>query len=418
MVFYYGTDNETQGDWTHAFGSPIGVYGSYAHILPNPLPMGLQIPVGPYEYPVGQYTYTSFGWTSTQIAGIPYGALNPPYLDEYVSQTPKINYTLTGTLYNMPGIGWIQYPVFEWTWENNFNSTDPRAALFQVCSDGGRRLTCWDDGGERGFPSNGYFNITLTFPEGCFMLSLYAYDEERTVRDNQMIYITSTNGTVLASGMMQGTDFDEGVYLNFLVDGPTTIIVQVQSSPQSTNALLSGIFVDKLKTTCKSRDTDDICYWKTTACYYGCKCWCGCWYGGWYGGWYGYRYTQTADQYLDFVSDRCPAVFGGLTSIKDACNILNAYRTSTLAAAKAQLLALLLNVASGKAFENDVVMPYLYSQLKNKYPSLSPTDYPLTVGQTIDMSCKNIASMTNLKFTADMCATLNNGYQATILMHT
>jgi hypothetical protein len=248
-VYYLGSDAVTQGNWTNAVGSPLGVYGSYAHILPNCPGLGLEVPVGPFETPAGQFTYTDFGWTTTQLAGLPFNRTDPPYWDEYVSLMPTVNYSLTGTLYNMPGIGLIQYPVFEWAWDD-FNSSDVRAAVFQTNIPGaggpGTRLTCWDDGSERGFPSDGYFNITLSFPCEVFMLSLYGYDEERTIRDNQMIYITSTNGTVLASGMMQGTDFNEGVYLNFIVQGPTTIIVQVQKSANSPNALLSGIFVDRL----------------------------------------------------------------------------------------------------------------------------------------------------------------------------
>jgi hypothetical protein len=397
MVFYLGTDNRTKGNWTNAVGSPIGVYGSYAHILPNPPTMGLQIPVGQFEIPVGQWTYTDYGWTNLQTLGLPLNKTNPPYWDEYVSLTPAVTYYLNGTLYYNPTIGWIQYPVFEWTWENNFNSTDPRAAVFQVCSNGGRRLTCWDDGGERGFPSNGYFNVTLSFPEGCFMLSLYAYDMERKQRDNQTITITNMTGSVLASGIMRGQDFNEGVYLQFLVHGPTTIIVQVDQSPASINALLSGIFVDKLSTTCKWRYPKEICYWQNMVC------WCSCWD------------KSALEKYLAFARSRCPDVFGGLNSLKDALKIFEQYYTSTLAKAKAQLLALLFNVASGRAYENDVVMPYLLSQLKGKYPHLGPSDYPLTVGQTIDTSCKNIVSLSNLQFTVDICRTLNEGYQAIIL---
>lgn len=256
-VSYLGNDTVTQGDWTNATGSPIGVYGSYAHILPNPPTHGAEIPVGHFETPLGDYPWNIpggypwdyhdlYGWTWTQIAGLPYNRTDPPYWDEYVTLNPPITYYLTGTPYNMPGIGLIQYPVFEWAWEDNFNSTDPRAALFEVCADGGRKLTIWDDGSERGFPSEGYFNVTLTFPDGCFMLSLYAYDMERDQRDNQTIYITDEAGTVLASGIIQGQEFDEGIYLQFTVHGPTTIVVQVKKSPGSVNALLSGIFVDLL----------------------------------------------------------------------------------------------------------------------------------------------------------------------------
>lgn len=248
-VYYLGKDTITKGNWTNAVGSPIGVYGSYAHILPNSPQTWYEIPVGNFSVPVGNFDWYSYGWTSTQIAGLPYNRTDPPYWDEYASLMPKINYTLLGTLYNMSDVGVIQYPTFDFAYDE-FNSSDPRAAYFMTNVLGaggpGTRLTSWDDGGERGFPSYGYFNVTLSFPNEVFMLSLYAYDLERSVRDNQMIYITNTTGAVLASGIMQGTDFDEGEYLQFIVQGPTTIVVQVQKSASSSNAVLSGIFVDKL----------------------------------------------------------------------------------------------------------------------------------------------------------------------------
>ena len=79
------------------------------------------------------------------------------------------------------------------------------------------------------------------------MLSLYAYDKERFSRPNQTISITNESGEILASAVMEGSEFDEGIYLQFLVCGPTTVIVHVMRGPESNNALLSGIFVDKLE---------------------------------------------------------------------------------------------------------------------------------------------------------------------------
>jgi hypothetical protein len=88
-----------------------------------------------------------------------------------------------------------------------------------------------------------------------------------------------------------------------------------------------------------------------------------------------------------------------------------------LANAKAQLLALLFNVASERAYEYDVVMPYLVSKLKSKYPLLGLSDYPLTVGQAIDTSCRSIVSLSSLEFARDVCKTLNDGYNAIILKY-
>ncbi len=409
-VFYLGKDTETQGDWLNAKDSPIGVYGSYAHILPNPPRTRMEIPVGNFSVPTGLFNYTDYCWTSSQISGLPFNRTDPPYWDEYVSLEPRINYTLNGTLQNIVGIGAIQYPVFEWAWDD-FNSTDIRAANFTTHTEGGgpgTRLTCWDDGSERdlyyNMTSEGYFNITLTFPDGLFMLSLYAYDMEGWARPNQTIYITDESGEVLASAVMEGTEFDEGVYLQFVVCGPTTIIVQVKRGPESVNALLSGVFVDKVSCKCKWSCCRSKGFWKTNLAKL-----------------LGYRRGRPIvsrsdmEEYILFASTRCPAVFGGLTSLEDAYQVFKDYSSSMLSKAKAQLLALLFNVASGRASEYDIVAPYLAYRLRYKYPSLGLSDYPFTLGSVIDTSCSNIISQSNLKFTKNVCEALNQWHYAIIL---
>lgn len=410
-IFYLGKDTVTKGDWQNATGSPIGVYGSYAHILPNAPVNRTEIPVGNFSVPVGGFSYTDYGWTPDHIRGLPFNRTDPPYWDEYASLEPKVSYTLTGTLYNMPSIGVIQYPTFEWAWDD-FNSTDPRAAHFKTHVEGaggpGRRLTCWDDGSERGFPSDGYFNITLSFPDGDFMLSLYAYDQERAhgreQRDNQTIYVTDAYGKILDFAVMNGTEFDEGMYVQFIVCGPTTIIVQVKKSPKSVNAVLSGIFVDKVSCKYKCRWCRSICFWKINLAKL-----------------LGYRRGRARvseddmKRYILFASTRCPTVFGNLSSLEDAYQVFKQYYNSMLSKAKAQFLALLFNVASRRADEYDIVAPYLLFRLRYKYPSLGLSDYPFTVGEVIDTSCSNIISQSDLKFTKDVCGSLNGWYYAIVL---
>ena len=290
-VIYLGKDTITKGDWVNAAGSPIGVYGSYAHILPNAPADQVEVVLGSFSVPAGEYEpgdllNPPYNWTPSQVNGLPYHMAEPPYWDEYVSKTPLINYSLTGTLYNG-----IQYPAFEWVWGKGYdetyiyddygqvwNTTDPRACWFNTTIERtiegdniwvggpGTRLTCWDCGAERGFPDNGYINVTLEFPEGFFMLSLYAYDFERDVggsRTSQTVYITDVDGNVLAVGVMEDEEFDNGIYLNFLVCGPTTIIVHIVKDEGSINTTLSGIFVDKLD--CAQFCGLTIGFWKTNA---------------------------------------------------------------------------------------------------------------------------------------------------------
>jgi hypothetical protein len=411
-VFYLGKDTKTQGDWRHAQQSPLGYYGTYAHIFPNPPVTGFEIPVGSFSVPVGGYTYGDYGWSWEQQMGLPYGRTDPTYWDEYASLDPKINYTLTGSLVDMLGIGLIQYPVFEWGWDN-FNSSDPRAIHFEMNVPGaggpGTRLTCWDDGAENHHANS--FNVTMEFPAGCFMLSLYAYDKEIVQRPNQTIYITNEAGVVLASAMMKGTEFDGGMYLQFVVCGPTTIVVHVEKSGGSINAVLSGIFVDRFKCKHVWRCTRSECFWKTNLAKL-------------------LRYTCGSSQvsknnmlnYIEKVADRCPSIFGYLKPLTGNARLVAAYKifaftgSSMLDKAKAQFFALLLNVASGKALESDVIAPYLYDKLHWKYPGLALADYPYTLQVLIDMSCENIMLGKNLEFTKDMAESLigNNWYEAIV----
>jgi hypothetical protein len=405
-VHYLGKDTTTKGNWKDAIGSPIGVYGSYAHILPNPPAYHIETPVGNFSVPVGSFTYKTYNWTNNQISGLPLNKTDPPYWDEYLSLLPPVTYFLTGNQRYIEGIGWIQIPVFEWAWDN-FNSSDIRACYFtneSGVAGPGTRLTCWDDGAEStpfGSLSESHFNITMTFPEGAFMLSLYAYNEEGAglYRDNQTIYVTDTSGKILATGTMKGTEFYEGMYLNFVVCGPTTIVVQVKKSPASLNALLSGIFVDKISCKYVKRCERTIGFWKTNIGKLGICTW-------------GHPQLTWAQVYgyIGDASEMCPAIFGYLGSLTGNNRLRAAYQifdygrnTPLIQKVKAQFLGFLMNIASGKFSEWDII-------------GLSHPGYPFTIQQVMDLACQNILAGTNLSNTMTMLDTLNNGYTAIVLI--
>jgi hypothetical protein len=257
-VSWVHEDTITKGNWyPNAAGSPIGVYGSYAHILPNPPESETQVPIGNFSVPIGGYTdlpNPPYSWIASQIAGLPFWTPNPPYLDEYQSQSPQVTYFTNGTLFD-PIKAIIQYPTFEFAWElpQTSQGSDARRVFYPLADMW--RLAAWDDGGERSFPTHGYINFTLFFPQGLYLLSLYAYDFERTSRQSEQYLIYDRTGTqLLASKQISGTTFDEGVFETFNVTAPIgglKIIVQVYNDaghPDLTNnVVLSGIFVDKLK---------------------------------------------------------------------------------------------------------------------------------------------------------------------------
>jgi len=235
-IGYIGDDWATQGNW-------IGVYGNLGSIL-----CGWNAPTIKTNYP----------WNSSYdlAAGALLGAYS---VDGYVWAWTDI----------LPGC--IQYPVFEWGW-SDFTATQigPRQVYYPQQQ--AWRYACWDDGNERCKPVNGYENFKLYFPEGIYMLSLYAYDYELTPRTTMEYRIYDETGiNLLASKQVQEADLDGGVFEIFKVTAPPegcTIIVQVYNDaghPSPTlNVLLSGIFVDCLK------QTQELCghtigFWKTNA---------------------------------------------------------------------------------------------------------------------------------------------------------
>jgi len=299
-VKWVAEDKITQGDWLFdPIGSPIGVYGSYAHILPNVPVKQTEIVIGNYSVPIGDnYSALSappYNWTPSQIAGLAFNKSNPPYWDEYVSDSPLVTYFVNGTY------GPVQYPAFEWAWagwnltpidsqfwwqEDFSGKMDTRAAWYTQFIPGtgggpGYRLVAYDCGGERSQPLHGYVNVTMFFPQGAYLLSLYAYDFEKYQRFSELYRIYDSTGTkLLASKQISGTIFDNGVYEIFKVVAPSgglTIIVQVYNdaghdvlyklpngtwafpSDKTLNVVLSGIFVDKIQC---SWDGHTIGYWK------------------------------------------------------------------------------------------------------------------------------------------------------------
>jgi hypothetical protein len=270
-VTYYAEDTITGGNWTNAIGSPVHTYGSYARILPNPNGL-FQQAIGSFSYPTGYFTNHTllenapFNWTVGQVLGLQWYQPNSPYTDEYVNATPPgsppVLYFINGTTFTTgttPPI--VQYPAFEWNW-SGFDTTqvDHREVYYNNASGTcgvGYRYACWDDGGERSQPVNGYINITMHFPNGTWLLSLYSYNSvglDAALRESEVYNIYDATGTtLLASKQVSGSSWNNGVYEIFSVTAPLsglTIIVQVYNDlghpTPNLNVLLSGIFVDRL----------------------------------------------------------------------------------------------------------------------------------------------------------------------------
>jgi len=223
----------------------------------------------------GDLGYIKCGWDLPQTAP---GPAHLTWSDANDHNSPAITYSAITALYPWTNTSsWlecIQYPVFEWQWHDGFHSsqTEPREVYYPLGDGDGNhwRLACWDDGGERCQPTNGYMDFHLTFPDGMYLLSLYAYDYERTSRQSQKYEIYDETGTILLASrqISDPCDFDEGIYEIFKVEAPPegcNLIARVYNDAghptPNINVLLSGIFVDRVETVCGKT----IGFWKTNA---------------------------------------------------------------------------------------------------------------------------------------------------------
>jgi len=390
-VVYIGQDIITGGDWDgvtdplNPVGSPIGVYGSYAHILPGACGIDLEYPLGPFEVPLGEYEPEElpgllmddpFFWTEAQVNGLLCYAPDPPYNDEYQSLNPPVTYLVRGTVVGPTGepfpLDYIQHPAFTWAWEDwqASQGADPRRVYYRTLGLPDHWiLACWDDGGERCFPENGYIDFELYFPEGMYLLSLYAYDKEadgsRVSQEYQIFDLAMT--PLLASEQISGTDYTGGIYKIYRIEagaGGCTIIVRVNNDEGhdpltgfQVNILLSGIFVDKL-----SVPGHTIGFWKNNVDKNidgeNAK-------GKDKNG--NAQLTQgemiaLLDGILLSPTEFCPevvAAFVGL-SLEEASAILNNHKGPILQKADAQVLALLLSVGYYSGMDSDYLLSPIY----------------------------------------------------------
>ena len=219
-VRFLASDVDTLGNW-------LGTYGNQGWIL------------AAYDAP------------GTKTA---YWVWNAAY-----DRSEMLNYSVSASQYAWTALGayvdHVQYPVFEWSWGSATEArwSDPRAAYYPEMSKW--LAAVWDDGGERCNPEHGYFDFNLHFPEGRYMLSLYTYDWER-VRSSQeyQIFDAADMNTVLASSVVDGSDFDEGVFAIFVLEadkGGRDMVVRVYNDAghpvPNINVLLQGVFVDCLQ---------------------------------------------------------------------------------------------------------------------------------------------------------------------------
>ena len=145
-----------------------------------------------------------------------------------------------------------------------WGESDVRRVLLNPVN-GGRRQAEWDDHAEGYAPwfarrgPNMYLDVS--FPAGQFLLSLYFVNKDaqgqsaNRYRDYRVTLVAHDDRLGRAAGWEAAfdqarplaearvTDFHDGVYLRFVVVGPSRLVVRIAKG-DSINTILSGVFLD------------------------------------------------------------------------------------------------------------------------------------------------------------------------------
>jgi hypothetical protein len=232
-VSFVGFDRETMGNWK-------GKYGGSHYLL-----AGFNVPdVGSFDFDYSYDETNIVGFYDVSEGVQQYAADISRYYGKY------------------PFIG--RYAAYEWA-DKTFGSYDvsrvltyPTVKLYPdyppPAND--KIFGVWDSG-EFGWPLN-YFVVNLTIPMGRFILSIYVMDLEEYGR-SELIEIWDKEMIVLLdSQYINASEINNGVYIQWYVEGPTAVNIKVIADHGNLNSFIDGIFLNCLGWWCGKT----IGFWK------------------------------------------------------------------------------------------------------------------------------------------------------------
>jgi len=225
-VNFIGFDRGTKGNW-----QPL--YGKTKYLL-----AGFNVPLSGTIYkPIDKsYDETNFDPDDYQVSNNGVG--------QYAADNAR-NYG------EYPYIG--QYAAYAWTRMNSETASDPRVLVYPVDNPdygyppdplNGKIYGQWDSG-ELGWPLN-YFIIELMIPEGKFVLSIYAMDFARSGRSETIEIWDEPMTDLLDSQYITSDEINNGIYVQWFVEGPRTINLKAIADPGKVNSFIDGIFLNCL----------------------------------------------------------------------------------------------------------------------------------------------------------------------------
>lgn len=221
-VNFLELDRETMGNWR-----PL--YGNEYYLLP-----GFNVPVSGVSYvPIDK----SFDETN-----IPLGDYD---MSEGVCQYAADD---ARTYTEYPYIG--RYSAYAWTLPLDKTATDPRVLVYPEDKIyygyppplNGRIYGQWDPGELLGLLNS--FTVKLNIPEGYYLLSVYAMDFGLMGRSETIEIWDEAMTTMLDSRYITSDEINEGIYVQWFVQGPKTINIKVIGDPGNLNSFIDGIFLN------------------------------------------------------------------------------------------------------------------------------------------------------------------------------
>jgi hypothetical protein len=222
-VNFVGTDRDTKGNWRTTYGDDY-------HLLP-----GFNVPTSDVKYtPIDKaYDVTNIPSGSYSVSGgvfqyaagdaRTYGAY--PYIGLYSAYEWVDNSTATALDTRM-----LMYP------EDKIYYGYPPTPLDR------RYFGVWDSGELNGLLNN--FMIRLRIPEGRYLLSIYAADFEQIGRSETIEIWNEPMTTMLNSQHITAAEINNGIYLQWYVEGPRIINIKAIADQGNLNSLINGIFMN------------------------------------------------------------------------------------------------------------------------------------------------------------------------------
>ena len=222
-VSFVGTDCDTKGNWR-------STYGNDYYLLP-----GFNVPTSDVKYTPIDKSY--------DVTNIPSGS--------YAVSSGVFQYAADDarTYGAYPHIG--LYSAYEWVDNSTATALDTRMLMYPVDKIyygypptplDRRYFGVWDSGELNGLLN--HFMMRLSIPAGRYLLSIYAADFEQVGRSETIEIWNEPMTTMLDSQHITAAQINNGIYLQWLVEGPRIINIKAIADQGNLNSFINGIFMN------------------------------------------------------------------------------------------------------------------------------------------------------------------------------